>query len=82
MTGPLSCGLIPPALASHGVTTADLAARSSFYSAAIAQSLVDFSAPPLTAAQTAAINAQLAYLAPAGFPGAVGSPSYTYSTCP
>jgi hypothetical protein len=82
VTGPLSFGgLIPAVLQSRTFTTADLGALSAAYSAAIAQALSDAGAPPLTAAQTASINAQLAFLA-ARFPGVVNSPNFTFSNCP
>jgi hypothetical protein len=81
VTGPLSFSLIPPALASRTFTTADLAALSATFSAAVAQALSDNGSPPLTAAQTSAVNAQLAALA-AAVPGTVSSSTFTFSTCP
>jgi hypothetical protein len=81
VTGPLDFGLIPAALASRTFTTADLAALSAAWSAAIAQALSDNGSPPLSAAQVNAINAQLAFLA-SRVPGTVNSPKFTFSTCP
>lgn len=81
VTGPLSYALFPPALASRTFTTADLTALSATFSAAIAQALSDNGSPPLSADQTNAINAQLAFLA-SKVPGTVNSPNFTFSTCP
>jgi hypothetical protein len=81
VTGPLAFQLVPPALASHTWTTADLNLLSTFYSAGVAQALSDNGSPPLTAAQAAAVNAQLAALV-AAFPNKVTSSNFTFSTCP
>jgi hypothetical protein len=82
VTAPLSfSGLIPEALASRTFTTADLGALSATFSAAIAQGLSDNGSPPLTAAQAASVNAQLAALA-AAYPNKVTSSTFTFSTCP
>jgi hypothetical protein len=68
-------------VASRTWTTADLNLLSAFYSAGVAQALSDNGSPPLTAAQTADVNAQLAALV-AAFPNEVTSSSFTFSTCP
>jgi hypothetical protein len=81
LTGPLPYPLIPPVLASLPFTTADLAALSSECVAAIAQTLSDNGSPPLTAAQTTAIGAQLASAA-SRVHGVTNSTKLTYSTCP
>ena len=81
LTGPLPFPLIPPVLASLPFTTADLAALSSEYVTSIAQALSDNGSPPLTAAQTSAINAQLASAA-SRVHGVTNSTKLTYSTCP
>lgn len=78
--GPLAQGLIPPALQGHAFTTADLAALSADYVAGIQQALVDFGAPPLTSAESSAINAQLSALN-ARVPNVTTSSSYTFSNC-
>ncbi len=81
VTAPLADGLIPPALQGHSFTTADLAALSQDYLAAIEQSLADNGSPALTTAQVTAINAQLAAVA-ARVPNVTSSNSLTFSTCP
>jgi hypothetical protein len=81
VTGPLGLGVIPPALMGHTFTTADLAALSADYVAAIQQALTDFGLPPLTSAQLSAINAQLSALS-ARVPNVVNSTTYTFSNCP
>jgi hypothetical protein len=80
LTGPLSFAMIPAPLQSRVFTTADLSALSAAYAAAIAQAISDNGSPPLTAAQTSAINAQLAFLA-SKVPGTVTSSHFTFSTC-
>jgi hypothetical protein len=79
--GPLAFPLVPQALASLPFTTADLAALSQEFVVGINQALSDNGSPALTAAQTAAINAQLAYAA-STYTAAKNSPNLTYSTCP
>lgn len=80
VTGPLSDGLIPAALQGHSFTTADLAALSQLYAAAVEQALADSGLPALSQAQQSAITAQLAAVA-ARVPNVVSSSSYTFSTC-
>jgi hypothetical protein len=80
MPGPLAFPLIPQALASLPFTTADLAALSQEFVVGINQALVANGSPVLTAAQTTAVNAQLAYAA-STFTAAKNSPNLTYSTC-
>lgn len=79
--GPLSYALIPRKLQSRVFTTADLNALSATYAAAIAQALSDNGSPPLTASQSSAVNATLAFLQTT-VPGTVNSPNFTFSTCP
>jgi hypothetical protein len=77
--GPLPFALIPP-LPSLKYTTADLQALSEEYIAGINQALSDNGSPALTAEQTAAFSAQLAYAA-SQVPGVKRSSTLTYSTC-
>jgi len=49
--------------------------------ASVTQGLTDLGAGPLTAAQLAAIRAQLDYAA-STTPGVIASSKLTYSTCP
>jgi hypothetical protein len=77
--GPLSFPLIPP-IPSLTFTTADLQALSEEYVQGISQALSDNGSPALTAAQTSAFNAQLAYAA-SHVPGVKRSSTLTYSTC-
>ena len=79
-TGPLGYPLIPGVLASEPFTTADLAALSQEFVASINQALSDNGSPQLTAAETTAINAQLAWAA-SQVPGVKNSSKLTYSTC-
>jgi len=79
--GPLTFQLIPAAFAGRTFTTADVAALSALYSSAIANAIADNGSPPLTAAQTNAINTQLAFLA-GRVPNLVTSSSFSASTCP
>jgi hypothetical protein len=80
-TGPLSFSLIPAAFAGRTFTTADVAALSADFEAAIAQAFSDAGAPPLTGDQNAAIANQLNFLA-GRVPGLVTSNNFTSSTCP
>jgi Carboxypeptidase regulatory-like domain len=79
--GPLSFALIPRKLQSRVFTTADLNGLSATYAAAVAQALSDNGSPPLTGAQSASVNATLAYLQTT-VPGTITSPNFTFSTCP
>jgi hypothetical protein len=81
LVGPLGYPLIPPVLASLPFTTADLAALADEYVQGINQTLSDNGSPPLTAAQLAAVNAQLASAA-SRVQGVTSSSKLTYSTCP
>ncbi len=84
LTGPLALQgtLIPPDLVKAGLkfTTADLAALEDEYMSSVNQGLEDLGAPPLTAAQTTAVRAQLDFAA-SKTPGVVQSSQLTYSTC-
>jgi hypothetical protein len=80
LTGPLTDGLIPAPLQSHAFSTADLSAMDAIFAAAVAQAFSDSGLPPLSASETNAINAQLAFLA-SKVPGTVNSPNLTLSTC-
>jgi hypothetical protein len=62
-------------------TTADLSALEDEYMAAIPQALADFGLPPLTAAQSTAIRAQLDFAA-SKTPGVIASSKLSYGTCP
>jgi len=79
--GPLTFQLIPAAFAGRTFTTADVAALSTVYSTAIAQSLSDAGAAALTPAQAAAVNNQLSFLA-GRVPHLVTSSTFSASTCP
>lgn len=78
---PLSFQLIPRAFASRTFTTADVQALSAAYAAAVAQAVSDIGSPPLDAAQTNAINTQLAFLA-GRLPHLTNSTTFSSSTCP
>ena len=80
LVGPLPFPLIPPVLTSLPFTTADLAALQDEYVQAINQTLSDNGSPPLTAAQIAAIDAQLSSAA-SRVHGVTKSNTLTYSTC-
>jgi hypothetical protein len=79
--GPLSFQLIPSAFQSRTFTTADTQALAAAYGAAIAQAISENASPPLTVAQTSAINAQVSFLA-GRVPGLVSSGTFTSSVCP
>jgi hypothetical protein len=85
LVGPLNLqgSLIPPDLVRAGLTftTADLSALEDEYMSAITLGLSDLGAPPLTAAETTAVRAQLDFAARAT-PGVVSSSKLTYNTCP
>ena len=85
LVGPLNLqgSLIPPDLVRAGLTftTADLSALEDEYVSAITLGLSDLGAPPLSAAQTTAVRAQLDFAA-RETPGVVSSSKLTYSTCP
>ncbi len=78
--GAVTFGLVPEPLWSTVLTTTDLQTLSDAYLAAVSQSLSDLAAPPLSTAQTDAINAKLQALA-ATVPGTVVSTSRMYDTC-
>jgi hypothetical protein len=78
--GAVTFGLVPEPLWSTVFTTTDLQTLSDAYAAAVSQALSDQAAPPLTTAQTDAINARLQALA-ATVPGTVVSTSRMYDTC-
>jgi Carboxypeptidase regulatory-like domain len=80
LVGPLGFPLIPTDLKSLSFTTADLAALANEYVEAISQALSDNGSPPLTAAEIAAINAQLASAA-SRVPGIKSSSALSFSTC-
>ncbi len=80
LVGPIFDGLVPTFFSSHQFTTADLDALSSSYVAAVQQALSDAAAPPLSAAQLTALQAQLAY-AQSKVPHTVSSSTLTFSTC-
>jgi hypothetical protein len=80
-TGPLSfLQLLPPFLPANQFTTADFAAIQQDFVQALNQALTDRGAPPLTAGQTSAINAQIAFAA-SRVQGVKNSPSLSFSTC-
>lgn len=80
LVGPLPFSLIPPVLASLPFTTADLAALQADYIAGIEQALSDNGSPALTAAELAAINAQIASAA-SRVPNVTNSSTLNFSTC-
>jgi hypothetical protein len=80
IVGPLSFPFKLTDLASLSFTTADLAALSNEYVEAVSQALSDNGSPPLTAAQIAQFNAQLASAA-SRVPGITQSSTLNFSTC-
>jgi hypothetical protein len=80
LVGPLPFFLIPPDLAKLSFTTADLAALIDELTTSINQALADNGSPPLSPAQTTAIQGQMASAA-SRVPGVKSSSTLTYSTC-